>query len=239
MRNFKNFVKAIFNRYGLDVSRYQPGRLGISPYADMKHFLHVDAPIVIDAGANQGQMALRLKQEFPKCMIHSFEPSPTTFEMLKQNVSCHPSIYVWNAGLGASSGKQMFLENTHSDMSSFLTPSASTWGKVHKHTEVDVRTLDEFCAEQGIDRIDILKSDTQGYDLEVLKGANKMMYEGRVNLVYVEVTFYEMYKGAPTFGDLCRYLDPLSFRLVALYPIIYKDKMAGWTDALFAYIPKS
>ena len=61
-----------------------------------------------------------------------------------------------------------FLENSNPDMSSFLPLSEFGWGKVTKETPVEVKTIDQaFILDQNIEQVDILKSDTQGFDFEV------------------------------------------------------------------------
>jgi FkbM family methyltransferase len=47
-------------------------------------------------------------------------------------------------------------------------------------------TVDLFCAERKIKKIDVLKIDTEGFDLEVLKGADAMLKRGAVSFVYLE-----------------------------------------------------
>ena len=79
-------------------------------------------------------------------------------------------------------------------MSSFLAPSEFAWGNVEKTTEVEVVTLDSFSVENNINFIHILKSDTQGYDLEVFKGAEGLMRQNQIGLIYCELIFSNMYK---------------------------------------------
>ena len=106
-------------------------------------------------------------------------------------------------------------------------------GRVEKTTEVDVVTLDGFGAAQGIESISILKSDTQGYEYEVFRGAEGLMKGNRIALVYFEVIFSEQYQGLPPFHELFAYLLERNFALVALYPPFMQEDLAGWGDALF------
>jgi FkbM family methyltransferase len=227
-------VRRILNRHGFDISRHHAGGIGLNPYDDMRRHLLTDQPLIIDAGANVGQTAARFKREFPNSTIHSFEPSPTTFAKLQNNASNLRNVFVWNMGLASSSGTFPFRENELSDMSSFLEPGDNTWGRVAGSTQVEVITLDEFCTLRGIGRIDVLKSDTQGYDLEVLKGASLLLGKGYVDLVYTEVLFREMYRGAALFDEIFRYLYTYGFGLVSVYSQHYQNDLASWADALFA-----
>ncbi len=56
-------------------------------------------------------------------------------------------------------------------MSSLLRPAAAAWGSIVRETEVAITTLDDYCRSTDVSRIDLLKIDTQGYELEVLRGA--------------------------------------------------------------------
>jgi Methyltransferase FkbM domain len=118
-------------------------------------------------------------------------------------------------------------------MNSLLEPSVDCFGETKETYNVQVRTLDEYCGRQGITRIDILKSDTQGFDLEVIKGAAKLMARHRVHLVYVEIIFANMYKGLPRFDEMYGFMADRGFCLVSFYTFHYLHDRVAWTDALF------
>ena len=62
--------------------------------------------------------------------------------------------------------------------------------KVEDFCEISVQTqtLDNFCSNINIDNIDVLKIDTEGNELNVLKGAEKLLSEGKIKLIYVEIS---------------------------------------------------
>jgi hypothetical protein len=116
------------------------------------------------------------------------------------------------------------------------------WGTITKETLVEVKTIDQFCRDEGIERIDILKSDTQGYDLEVFKGAERTIRENRIGLIYFEIIFCDMYKNLPSFSEVYDFLTGRDFLLVSFYQFHYQEQLASWTDALFvhkSYLPPS
>jgi FkbM family methyltransferase len=213
--------------------------MGFDPYGDMKKFVTRPRPIVFDVGANVGQTIRHFHDYFPDCTSHSFEPSPATFLELQKKSAGVVNAHIWNCALGSTPGQLTLHENEHSDMSSFLPLGAHGWGNIKQETTVDVRTVDEFCREQNIDRIDVLKSDTQGFDLEVFKGAEEMMRQGRIGLLYFEVTFFELYQGLPKFSQIYDFLANHGFMLVTFYRFHYRRKfdksMAAWTDAMFVH----
>jgi FkbM family methyltransferase len=235
MARLENAISALARLFGYDVSRVNKFRRRADPFADMAFFLRTDRPMVFDIGANVGQSIRRFRSAFPSCEIHSFEPSPSTFETLRHNVANLGAVQLWNYGVGASDGHVTFFENTRSDMSSFLPLSGAGWGSIVGQTAVPVRSLDQFCREQHIERIDILKSDTQGYELEVLKGARRMCQENRITLVYLEMIISDMYENLPGLGATYSYLRDARFRLVSFYEIFYEQRLASWTDALFVH----
>jgi hypothetical protein len=86
-------------------------------------------------------------------------------------------------------------------------------------SQIDVRvvTLDQFCAEHQIDRIDLLKVDAQGFELRVLNGARQLIERVAVPVIFLEVCFVRIYENQPLFPELYQYLFDRGYRLVWLY----------------------
>ncbi len=226
--------KKLLRRLGYDLVKLPEDPLGADPFRDMQRFLKgVSAPVIFDVGGNVGQTVKKFRNAFPDSTIHSFEPSPTTYEKLKAACQDLPGVSTWNVGVGSSVGTLPFQENDYPDMSSFLAPSTLSWGSIVKTTEVPVVTLDAFADEHGIPFVHLLKSDTQGYDFEVFKGASRLMSENRIALVYFEIIFSDMYKELPLFHDVFRYLWERNFVLVTFYKANFQKELVSWTDALF------
>jgi FkbM family methyltransferase len=231
----KQIIRNLIRRFGRDMVRLSSAPIGKVPLNDMSKFLHNDYPVVFDIGANVGQSINMFRSKFPKSIIHSFEPSPTTFETLNRQASRLKDVHLWNFALGSASCQMTFLENSLSTMSSFLPLSKFGWGTLTKETLVDVRTVDDFCNDEKIEKIDILKSDTQGFDLEVFKGAEQTIRANKIGLLYFEIIFSDMYKNLPSFAQLYDFLISRDFLLVSFYEFHYQRQLASWTDALFVH----
>ena len=231
MHRLRNLV----HKLGYDLVRIKPNQIGRDSLNDMSIFTHNDQPTIFDIGANTGQSIHTFRSRFPKSKIHSFEPSPTTFEILKQQESDKKDIHLWNCGMGSTTGEMTFLENSNSTMSSFLPLGKVGWGEVEKETIVEVKTIDQFCLDENIEKIDILKSDTQGFELEVFKGANNSIQENKIGLIYCEMIFSDMYENLPPFTKTYDYLTNNNFSLVSFYQTYYQNQLASWTDALFVH----
>ncbi len=137
--------------------------------------------------------------------------------------------------MGSAVGKMTFLENSHPDMSSFLPLGPFGWGEVTHETSVEVNTVDRFCYEQGIEEIDVLKSDTQGFELEVFKGAEETIRAKKIRLIYCEMNFVEMYKNMPSFTRIYDFLTDHDFLLVSFYKLQRLGNLASHTDMLFVH----
>jgi FkbM family methyltransferase len=104
--------------------------------------------------------------------------------------------------------------------------------------DVDVITIDEYCSEHAIGKVDILKLDLQGYDYKALLGARSTLRN--VDVVLSEVWFTETYVGVKLFSDVLALMVNSGFRLHALCGMHYgeRDELM-WGDAIFTRIVQS
>jgi len=222
-------------RCGYDVRRIPAvPPLGADAFRDMRRLaLEQVSPVILDVGANAGQSALAFRRTFPSPTIHCFEPNPDIFAELRVRTQHLPGVFLNNIGVGAREETREFVANTRSPMSSFLEPDIDAWGDVLRRQPLRLTTLDRYCDRLGPTPVDILKSDTQGFELEVLRGATGLLAHRRVRMVYLEVIFSQMYVGLPRFDDIFGFLADRGYRLVSLYDCHYQRDRLGWADALF------
>jgi FkbM family methyltransferase len=146
--------------------------------------------VVFDVGANKGQflnlavsrLGARLRE------IHSFEPARTTFSTLQANAPAHPGVKLNPFGLSDRSGSaELFYDKENSGLAS-LTKRDLSFRKIEFEQKETVRlsSVDEYCGEHGIARVDWLKLDVEGHELDVLRGAAGMFDRQAVDLVTFE-----------------------------------------------------
>jgi FkbM family methyltransferase len=241
MSDIKQILKSLLHRCGFEIQRVPrslaPSQVSVGhdPYQDMRRLTEATAgPIFFDVGANVGQSVARIRTYFDDPVIHSFEPGPETFVRLQDATRNIPNVTLNNLALGRNSGTAELVENTDPAMSSLLEPGPESWGSMKSRTTITVSTLDEYCASNMIGHIDVLKLDTQGFELDVLHGGEGLFREGRVGAVFMEITFSDMYKGLPRLDELYRFMIERGFRLVAFYDFHYQNNRLGWCDGLFA-----
>ena len=139
---------------------------------------------VFDVGANVGHWAMAVHRICATATVHAFEVAPQTFQELQRNTSSLPSIVANSDGLSDSQGPVM-VKFFHDDpeLSSLIdVPYDRPSVKVPSHT----LTGDAYCERHGISRIDLLKIDTEGSELLVLKGLSRMLASGGIDVIQFE-----------------------------------------------------
>lgn len=112
-------------------------------------------------------------------------------------------------------------------------------GRVQGTTAIELTTLDGWCAAEGVERVDVIKIDTQGSELGVLEGADRVLRS--VRAVEVEVEFNPLYQGVPLFSEVDRFLRERGFVLwrlrdLAHYaqrgaPVGWRAEESSWFDS--------
>jgi FkbM family methyltransferase len=234
---------AVRNVTGYDVHKFDPRfsphairaiDVGRTPYQDIAKRLAEPCPVLFDVGANIGQTTEQLIKSFPTAQIHAFEPGADAFCALSAAYQARKEVHLNNVGVAANSGNKPFFENSITLLSSFLRIGVEGWGIPSKRIAVPVITIDEYCSMRNISHIDLLKSDTQGFDLEVLKGSTRMLNARRISLIYLEIILVHLYSGLPRMEEIMSFLAEYQISLIGIYNLVYSGDRLGWFDALFA-----
>ncbi len=139
---------------------------------------------VFDVGANVGRYSSLVLQIVAGAKLYAFEPHPISIAAYRQRIG--DAAHLYECGLGELDGHAEFFDSNvdHALASTTLRefPGLS-WQSTG---EIQIRSLDNVCAEEGIERIDLLKIDVEGGELGVLRGARRMLQEGRVDRVQFE-----------------------------------------------------
>jgi hypothetical protein len=99
---------------------------------------------------------------------------------------------------------------------------------------VDMTTIDHFCNQANIERIDILKLDIEGAEIKALSGACDILSKHAVYLIYTEVMFVSHYEGGCMFGELGGFLEKYGYTLFNLYNLKRaKNGQLRWGNAIF------
>jgi FkbM family methyltransferase len=146
-----------------------------------------------------------------------------------------------NLALGSERKKMLLQVNASAATNSLLETdgkAAPFWDQgildTIERVDVDVTTLDEFCRENGIEKIDVLKLDIQGSELEALRGAKGLLSQGNIGVIYTEMLVAPSYKGQFKPLELFGFLDGLGYDLLGLYNFMSRnDGRLLQMDAIF------
>ena len=142
----------------------------------------------LDVGANHGAYAKRLHTLVPASRIFAFEPHPRTFSVLQSELAME-GVTLVNQALSDQAGEMAlydFAGHDGSTQASLDREAVRLFSPSVVEHRVTCTTLDAFVAAHGIDRIDLLKIDTEGFDLAVLKGAGATLAAGRIGTIQFE-----------------------------------------------------
>jgi FkbM family methyltransferase len=192
---------------------------GADLFDDLEHCFPGYSPrVLLDVGANIGQSAIALARRFPSADIYSLEPFPAVFAELQSKVDAYPRIYCHNLACGASSGFAFFRRDTDPTMGRLeVRPEHDVAAQPADGTLVKVTTVDAFCSANGLERIGLLKIDTEGGDLDVLRGAECMLSAARIDFVEVEAGMNRDNRYHVPMFELLGFLEDKGYRLFGIY----------------------
>ncbi len=226
-KNYKisiyNFIKKIFAFVGLDI-RFKKS---INFDEIYKNYIK-KTPLIIDIGANQGQSIKRFNLIFNDSVIHSFEPIKECFDQMVKDYSYERFIKN-NYALSDKETKKNFFINKNSYTSSFSRINKK-YDELHakdeiiKSLKVKTKTLDSYINLNKIKKIDILKIDTQGHELEVLKGAKNSLKKSIINFIELELVLCDYYKKKCILHELDIVMHSNNFELFNLQELNYSKK---------------
>jgi FkbM family methyltransferase len=171
--------------------------------------------MAVDIGAHVGDWTGHLLALGSPVRIHAFEPSPSAYAVLAQRYDGEAGVEVHNLGLGAVHGQVVFYDGgVGSTASSFLRRRNAGTTKV---LEVAVTTLDRFMSEHGIAHLDLVKIDTEGFEMEVFRGMREVLKRQSVGCVQFEYggTWIE---ARETLAGTREFLQQHGYRVFRLLP---------------------
>lgn len=202
----------------IDLSMFLSGNFQKHVSQNKRLSLPQDA-IIFDVGANSGMMTLQFAKLVPLGKVYSFEPTFYAFSKLKKNLELNPELAERIVAI------QSFVSSSKSEEPSIK--AYASWkvggtikgvkhrvhGGIAKSTDgIGAVSLDDFCKQNEIKRLDFIKIDTDGHELEVLKGAQKVISKFSPIIIF-EVGIYVMEERNIDFSDYLKFFDFLNYSL--------------------------
>lgn len=175
------------------------------------HVLAANSKVTLDIGANIGCTAILFSALSE--WVYAFEPSPTTFAYLERNVlnSRRNNVFAHNIEVGDSPGKYTLAFSPANRSGGFVT--GVTQGSAgHTVEEIVIRPLDEVVSSLGLEHVDFIKIDVEGFEGRVLSSAKNTLLSSRPTVV-LELNHWCLNAlqrtSIPDFFDLLRSIFPI------------------------------
>ena len=186
----------------------------------MRQFLP-GCSVVIDVGAHTGEWAKLALSVNPGLNIHCFEPARDNYIQLSRNVSS-PNVTCNPCGLSSENvEKPLFIFRSAPGLHSLYQRRGleSGWGlATPTETErVQLDTLENYCTERRIEKVDFLKVDVEGHELEVFKGGRSLFAENRVRMVQFEYGGCNI-DSKVLLKDIFEFFSGMNYRFYKIFP---------------------
>lgn len=147
--------------------------------ACIKAIAHIKNPVIFDVGSNIGTFTSWMARYFTGGKVYCFEPQRLVYQILCANIAINNlyNVYAYNSAIGDINARIKILEPNYNIPNDFGTFSLVRNTIEDKASEliIDIHTIDNFVQINEIEKIDLLKIDTEGMDYSVLLGAKKVL----------------------------------------------------------------
>ena len=227
MNNSKRKLKVLLRKFNINIFRQLP--FGLHPFYDIERRKQgFQINVIFDVGANIGKSILTAREVFPKARIYPFEPFKDTYNTLVKNVTSK-KVSCYQLALG-SEDKNLQIKvdalSKKSCMNSLIHDNINDSSLENiKEETVEIQKLDTFYNIHKIRSIDYLKIDTEGFDMEVLKGAIEILTEKSVFFIQVEAGMNKFNDRHISFTEIDSFLKPVGYELFGFYNQAHEKSM--------------
>ena len=176
-----------------------------------------EGDVIIDCGANAGDLFIKFNDMQKSISYIGIEPNPEDFEVLKKNVD-GPNTILLNKGVGEKNNMLPFYISTDLGDSSLIEPVSYT-----NIIEIEVITLDNIIDKYNLEKVKLLKLETEGYEIEALKGLVRSI--NNIEYIAVDGGYERGVDAEETFTWISNYLINNNFEMIGIY--------FDWCRALF------
>ena len=191
-----------------------------------KKFEVENGDFIFDVGSSIGWYALKMSKKVgEKGKVIAIEPDPNNFYYLKKNLELNNLTNVMPLNLGAWSNKGKL--KLVCDKYASLLYNTLTISELKEEKEcilINVDTIDNIVRDLNLEKVDLIKMDIEGAELEAIKGANNLLLKSK-KLKLIIAAYHTTISGIQTYENILPYLKNLKFRVYKEYlPYIYAEK---------------
>jgi FkbM family methyltransferase len=186
----------------------------------------------LDVGANAGAYTFAAALQPHRPQVHAFEPEPYSLRWLRRNVQINDlrNVAVHGVALADESGTSLLFLPSYGHVGSTLVERDSNT------VDVAVTTLDEWAANQELQRVDLIKTDTEGTEDRVLRGGRALLERDRPFIICEVWPNHQVEEALTSVLDQLGYL---AYHLTAT-GLEFKDQILGdpaWLEVNYLLVP--
>lgn len=191
----------------------------------LRHLQNKSINTIFEIGSRYGDESIELGKNFKNSVIYSFECNPLTVEICQNKLKNYKNIKFFNYGVGDKNEELPFFSfvKDNDGASSFF--KRIDYDQTQKQTGIiKIRKLIDIVKENNIDSIDLLCMDVQGYELNILKGAEEFLKKIKyiiieqpkqiINTNYLPQGVHSKYIGAPSYDEIYNFMNENGFELL-------------------------
>ena len=220
----------------------------------LKLLVNKNSPVIFDVGANNGSSLIEFMAWWPDSEVHCFEPQEECWPELEGVANSNNKVFINKFALGSEDGRNetFYTHDLNTGISGFnkininskdsidISNISSDSAKIASHEKtinhprkVLINRSDVYIKEAGIKKIDLLKLDTQGYELEILNGFGDSLKSVRV--IISELMLYDFYDKSISFYEFEKIISPFGFKLYDINHIAKNPRngRTDWVDVIY------
>lgn len=175
--------------------------------------------VVYDIGARHGVYSRELKSVLPKARFFLFEANASCSSILDRT-----GFRYFISALSTENDREVEFYSLNSSCDSYFKENTDRFKDV-KPKRVKTRSLASLAEEHGLPQPDMIKLDTQGSEIDILKGAESLL--ANCSLVHIEAPVIEANQGAPTFSEYLAFFESRGFRILDITQQHHQESWGG------------
>ena len=187
---------------------------GVHLASDLRRLCPGFSPgMIFDVGANVGKTVQQFLADFPRTRLMAFEPDPHSYSKLSARIGSSARVQSFNIGLTDRACRLRF--DNSSPVSEIHAVAVDQ--TVETLPLIEFSTVDKVCDEYSVARIGLLKIDTEGHDLKVLRGATAMLTNKAIDVVFAECSLWPGNTTLVRFRDIEAEMTRYGYRFFGFY----------------------
>lgn len=232
-----HILKRLFTASGYWIHKISTLPVGADMFVDIHNRIgYGSINTMFDIGANTGQTWDWFRRHERNTKIYCFEPVAAPFLELKIKTKNDKNCILENIAFGNVQAEKTIklFEGNHSVLNSLKDELMNDHLNAGEEI-IKIDTVDNYCWKKGISKIDLLKIDTEGYELNVLEGAKNMLSAAGISFIYCEAGFLKENNRNTYFIDLTEWLATHDYYFFGLYKLASNAWKIKFGNALFVH----